>query len=151
MACEDIVELLSARAEEKGIALILRYAPQAPRRVIGDAGRIRQVLTNLAANAIKFTHEGYVLIDVDCTGLTADAAALRITVEDTGIGTPQDKLEEIFGKFRQADTLITRQYGGTGLGLAICKQLGRIDGRRDWRAERRRGGLEIPLYPLPRR
>ena len=123
VACEDVVELLSTRAEEKGIALILRYAPNAPRRVIGDAGRIRQVLTNLVANALKFTHEGYVLANIECTGFTGDTAALRISVEDTGIGTPQDKLDVIFGQYTQADLSVTQQYGGTGLGLAISKQL----------------------------
>jgi signal transduction histidine kinase/DNA-binding response OmpR family regulator len=123
VACEDVIELLSTRAEEKGITLGLRYPPSAPRRVVGDAGRIRQILTNLVANAIKFTHEGYVLINVECTGLTSDTAALRIVVEDTGIGTPQEKLDAIFGKYAQADAFIARQYGGTGLGLAISKQL----------------------------
>jgi len=123
VACEDVVELLAPRAEEKTLPLILRYAPDCPRRLIGDAGRVRQIITNLAGNAIKFTHEGYVLINVECTGLTSDKAAVRVTVEDTGIGTPQNKLEEIFKKYAQADALITQQYGGTGLGLAICKQL----------------------------
>ena len=123
VVCEDIQELLSTRADEKGFPLVLRYAPNVPRRVIGDAGRIRQVLTNLVANAIKFTHEGHVLINVECTGLTGDTAALRITIEDTGIGAPQDKLDQIFAKYAQADAIVARQYGGTGLGLAICKQL----------------------------
>ncbi len=123
VACEDVVELLSPRAHEKEIALNLRYAPNAPTRLVGDAGRIRQVLTNLAANAIKFTDEGHVLVNVECIGLTASTAAIRVSVEDTGIGAPPDKLNEIFGKFKQADTLITRKYGGTGLGLAISKQL----------------------------
>ncbi len=123
MACEDVVELLSPRAEEKGLPLILRFAPDVPRRVIGDAGRIRQVLTNLTANAIKFTNEGHVFVNVECTGLTSDTAAVRITVEDTGIGAPENKLEEIFSKFTQADAVISREYGGTGLGLAISKQL----------------------------
>ncbi len=123
MACEDVVELLSTRAEEKGLPLILRFAPDVPRRVIGDAGRIRQILTNLTANAIKFTNEGHVFVNVECTGLTSDTAAIRIIVEDTGIGAPENKLEEIFSKFTQADALISREYGGTGLGLAISKQL----------------------------
>jgi signal transduction histidine kinase/DNA-binding response OmpR family regulator len=123
VACEDVVELLSARADEKNLPLILRYAPDCPRRLIGDAGRVRQIITNLAGNAIKFTHEGYVLINVECTGLTSDKAAVRVTVEDTGIGTPQQKREEIFKKYAQGDAHISQQYGGTGLGLAICKQL----------------------------
>ena len=123
VACEDVVELLTPRSEEKGLALTLRYAPNAPRRVVGDAGRIRQVLTNLVGNSIKFTQTGYVLINVECTGLTNETAALRISVEDTGIGAPREKLREIFTKFTQADPSIGREFGGTGLGLAISKQL----------------------------
>jgi len=123
VACEDIIELLSPRAEEKGLSLILRYPPSAPRRLVGDAGRIRQVLTNLVGNAIKFTHEGYVLINVECTGLTSTTASMRFVVEDTGIGTPEDKLNEIFGRFAQASPEVAREYGGTGLGLAISKHL----------------------------
>jgi signal transduction histidine kinase/DNA-binding response OmpR family regulator/HPt (histidine-containing phosphotransfer) domain-containing protein len=123
VACEDVIEMLSTRADEKGLALILRYAPETPRRVVGDAGRIRQVLTNLVSNAIKFTAEGYVLVNVECTGLTSETAAIRATVEDTGIGTPPDKMQEIFAKYTQANPWISRQYGGTGLGLAISKQL----------------------------
>lgn len=121
--CEDLIELLSPVAYEKGIALYLRYMPECPRRFIGDGGRIRQILTNLIGNGIKFTNEGYVLLTVDCEGTTEDKAAIKITVEDTGIGAPQHKLEEIFEKYQQADALIAKQYGGTGLGLAICKLL----------------------------
>lgn len=123
VACEDVIELLTPRAEEKGISLILRYAPNAPRRLIGDAGRVRQVLTNLAGNAIKFTHEGHVLINVECTGLTSTTASIRFVVEDTGIGTPEDKLAQIFGRYAQASADVAREYGGTGLGLAISKHL----------------------------
>jgi len=123
VACEDVVELLSTRADEKGLTLILRYAPELPRRVVGDAGRIRQILANLISNAVKFTHEGYVLLNVECTGRTNDRMAVRFSVEDTGIGTPADKLQSIFGKFQQADKNVARTYGGSGLGLAISKQL----------------------------
>ncbi|MBI2433973.1 MAG: response regulator [Candidatus Hydrogenedentes bacterium] len=123
MACEDIVEMLTPRAEEKGLNLILRYAPGTPPRVVGDPGRIRQILTNLVANAVKFTHQGHVLINIECTGRTNETAAMHFFVEDTGIGTPQDKLDKIFGKYAQADATIAKEYGGTGLGLAISKQL----------------------------
>lgn len=123
VACEDVVELLSPRADEKGISLILRYAPGTPRRVVGDAGRIRQVLTNLVSNAVKFTHDGYVLLNVERAALTSDRASVRFTVEDTGIGAKEDKLEHIFGKYQQADASVSQKYGGTGLGLAISKQL----------------------------
>ncbi|MCC6142740.1 MAG: response regulator [Candidatus Hydrogenedentes bacterium] len=123
VACEDVVELLSPRADQKGLSLILRYAPGVPSRIVGDAARIRQVLTNLIANAIKFTHEGHVLLNVEMVGQTDEKVALRFVVEDTGIGTPTDKLESIFGKYAQADTQVAKEYGGTGLGLAISKHL----------------------------
>ncbi len=119
--CEEVVELMSPLAFRKGINIYIRYVPNCPRRFIGDAGRIRQVLTNLISNAIKFTHQGYVLLCVSCDGITEDKASISIMVEDTGIGAPQEKLENIFERYEQADALIAKQYGGTGLGLAICK------------------------------
>lgn len=128
VAIEEVVELLAMRAEEKGLALIVRYAPQAPRHVIGDPGRIRQVVTNLANNAIKFTRQGHVLIDLECEKQTKGEAWFRLTVEDTGVGIPDDKLESVFEKFTQADASTTRQFGGTGLGLTICKQLTELMG-----------------------
>ena len=123
VAAEDVVELLTPIAEEKGLALVMRYAPDAPRRVIGDAGRIRQILTNLVGNALKFTHEGHVFVNVVCDSLADDKAKMRLTVTDTGIGIPAAKLEQIFRKFEQADSATTRDYGGTGLGLAISREL----------------------------
>lgn len=124
MLCEDIIELMAPLAINKGISLYLRYVPNCPKRLIGDAGRIRQILTNLISNAIKFTHHGHVLVVVQCDGITEDKAAISISVEDTGIGAPQEKLEKIFERYyQQADALIAKEYGGTGLGLAICKLL----------------------------
>ena len=128
VAVEDVAGLLALKAEEKGLDLLVRYAPDAPRRVIGDPGRIRQVLTNLVNNAVKFTHRGHVLIDVECEEQTGTEAQFRLAVEDTGIGIPQDKLEHIFEKFSQVDATTTRVYGGTGLGLAICRQLATLMG-----------------------
>jgi signal transduction histidine kinase/ActR/RegA family two-component response regulator len=115
---EAVMELLASRANEKGIDLILRYAPGGAPYVLGDAGRIRQVLTNLVGNAVKFTQAGRVLIGVEWA-----EARVRISVEDTGVGIPADKLVCIFEKFTQADSSTTRRFGGTGLGLAISKQL----------------------------
>ncbi len=120
---EDVTEMLAPRAEEKGVDLILSYPPAVPRHCIGDSGRIRQVVTNLVGNAIKFTHSGHVLVTVTSESQDDSAARMHIAVSDTGIGIPQDKLISIFGKFNQADTSTTRRYGGTGLGLAISKQL----------------------------
>jgi len=126
----DVVELLAPRAEEKGLALIMRYAPNAPRRLIGDAGRVRQILTNLIGNAIKFTHQGHVLVNTECLGLDEERAILRIAVEDTGIGIPQSRLNDIFRQFVQADDATYQYYGGTGLGLPITHKLCRMMGGR---------------------
>ncbi|MEA3366250.1 MAG: ATP-binding protein, partial [Candidatus Hydrogenedentes bacterium] len=124
----EVVELLTARAEEKGLALIMRYAPNAPRRLVGDAGRVRQILTNLIGNAIKFTHEGHILVNTECLGMDEERAILRIAVEDTGIGIPESRLNDIFQQFVQADTY--QDYGGTGLGLPITHKLARMMGGR---------------------
>jgi PAS domain S-box-containing protein len=120
---EQLADLLVVRAEEKGLSLVVRYGCDALRRVIGDPGRIRQILTNLISNAVKFTEQGHVIIEVTCEAKSAAPATFHFRVEDTGIGIPESKLEYIFEKFTQADASTTRRYGGTGLGLAISKQL----------------------------
>jgi signal transduction histidine kinase/DNA-binding response OmpR family regulator len=122
-AADEVVGMLSAQAQQKGIELIADYDPHMPSRFIGDPGRIRQVLLNLIGNAIKFTNEGYVLFSIEEVGRGEEGVQLRFTVEDTGIGIPKEKIEYIFDKFTQADGSMTRKYGGTGLGLAISKQL----------------------------
>ena len=120
---DQVATLHSARARERGVALAVRYAAGLPAKVTGDAKRIGQVITNLVSNAPKFTEKGQVIIRVDGGERTAAETSFRISVEDTGIGVPPDKLAAIFEKFVQADGSITRRYGGTGLGLAISKQL----------------------------
>ncbi|HXJ38216.1 MAG TPA: ATP-binding protein [Bryobacteraceae bacterium] len=120
---EHVVSLFAPRAKEKGVALNARYAPDIPLHLIGDGSRIGQVVTNLLSNALKFTHRGHVTVSVDCETGNGNEASLRIAVEDTGIGVPEDKLALIFEKFVQADSSFTRRYGGTGLGLAISKEL----------------------------
>lgn len=122
-AIEDVGDLLAVKAAEKDIDLIVRYAPGTPRLLVGDVGRLRQIVTNLAGNAIKFTENGQVLIEVECDAVDGQIACLEVSVSDSGIGIPQNKLAHIFGKFTQADASTTRRYGGTGLGLAIAKQL----------------------------
>ena len=121
---EEVADMLAAKADERGIDLLVRYPPEAPTQFIGDADRIRQVVANLASNAVKFTHRGHVLVAAECV-VDADgvAAELRVAVTDTGIGIAPDKLDTLFEKFTQADTSTTRRYGGTGLGLAISKSL----------------------------
>ncbi len=130
VAIGDVVELLSANAEEKGLALIMRYAPNAPRRLIGDAGRLRQVLMNIVGNAIKFTQKGHILVNTECLGVNRSQAMMRISIEDTGIGIPNEKLPQIFAQFAQGDASTSREYGGTGLGLAITNQLVQLMGGR---------------------
>jgi signal transduction histidine kinase/CheY-like chemotaxis protein len=120
---EEVTELLAAEAEEKDIELILQYTAGLPRRFLGDGSRIRQVVTNLVGNALKFTSTGYVLIAVECERRETQRAYMRISVTDTGIGISADATGRLFSKFTQADESIGRRFGGTGLGLAICKQL----------------------------
>ncbi|MGR3219487.1 MAG: response regulator, partial [Candidatus Anammoxibacter sp.] len=122
-AVENVANLLSVNAEKKGIKLQARYAPDTPVNVIGDSGRIMQILTNLVSNAIKFTKEGLVSIDVQYALNENKKVCFRFRVEDTGIGIAPDKKDHIFDKFAQEDSSTTRKYGGTGLGLAICEQL----------------------------
>ncbi|MDF7806864.1 ATP-binding protein [Pontiellaceae bacterium B12219] len=121
--CEHITDLLTPTALEKGVELILRYSPNTPAYVVGDLGRIRQILMNLASNALKFTKEGYVLIDIEAVAGTESETSIQFTIKDTGIGVSRDELPQLFKKFSQGDSSTTREFGGTGLGLAICKQL----------------------------
>lgn len=119
---EDVTALLSTAAADTGVDLLLRIAPDLPETYLGDVGRVRQILTNLVGNALKFTHEGHVLISV--TGnLTDQMASLKIAVSDTGIGIEKDQLLHVFEKFSQADGSATRQYEGTGVGLTIASNL----------------------------
>ena len=101
---EEVVELLAPRAAEKGLDFILDYTPNAPRRVIGDPGRIRQVLINLAGNSIKFTKGGHVFIRIDYVDQSSAVPSFKFSVEDTGIGLAANKLEHVFDRFTQADT-----------------------------------------------
>jgi PAS domain S-box-containing protein len=123
VAVQDVTSLLMSETERKKIKLSARCAPDVPRHVVGDAGRIGQVLTNLVGNAVKFTKEGEVKVTVTCEGQGPEATRFRLTVEDTGIGIPEEKASQIFEKFSQVDGSTTRRYEGTGLGLAISKQL----------------------------
>jgi PAS domain S-box-containing protein len=121
-AIEDVATLLSTRAKEKDLELIVRVEPGLPSHFVGDVGRIRQIITNLVGNAIKFTESGHVLVEV--TGEPdIGGPGLRINVSDTGIGIPSDKLQLVFEKFSQVDGSSTRRHEGTGLGLAITARL----------------------------
>ncbi len=131
---EKIADTLAVRAHGKGLELALRFAPTLPSVVIGDPLRIRQVLTNLIGNAIKFTDQGQVLIEVEPNPDSTVHGNLKFSVCDTGIGIEDDKLEHIFSAFTQADSSTTRRYGGSGLGLAIVERLVTLMGG-DVRAE----------------
>jgi signal transduction histidine kinase/DNA-binding response OmpR family regulator len=120
---EEVAELLAPRAAEKGLEFILGYTSDTPRRVIGDPGRIRQVLVNLAGNAIKFTKRGNVFVKIEYMERNVPIPCFRFSVADTGIGIAGDALAQVFDRFAQADASTTRSYGGTGLGLAISKQI----------------------------
>ena len=147
---EEVVELLLERAENNQVELLMRYAPDTSHRVIGDPGRIRQILTNLAGNAIKFTHEGYVFIDVEAEKKDSHDVTLRVTVEDTGIGISEGQLRDIFERFTQADTSSSRQYGGTGLGLSIAKKLVELMGGKIEATSRLNEGSTFAFsLPLP--
>ncbi len=119
----DVQEILAPKAGASGISLSAEYPLELPRRFVGDSGRVRQVLINLVGNALKFTPRGEVKVIVECARLDGQRAEMRVSVRDTGVGIPEDKLELIFEKFSQVDSSNTRRYGGTGLGLAIAKQL----------------------------
>ena len=120
---ETSLKTLAVRADEKGLELLCEVAPEVPDVVRGDSGRLRQVIINLAGNAIKFTEKGEVALKVEVEAIHEHDCTLRFTVVDTGVGIPGEKLQLIFEPFSQADTSTTRKYGGTGLGLTISTRL----------------------------
>lgn len=120
---EDFVAVSRFQAREKGIDFHYSIADEVPRLLVGDAGRLRQVLTNLVDNAIKFTHEGIVAVRVSLIQVQGSALTVKFCVEDSGIGIPPELQGHLFQPFSQLDASTTRKYGGSGLGLAICKQL----------------------------
>jgi PAS domain S-box-containing protein len=120
---EVVLAMLDAKAREKGIALTSVVAPAIPRRFHGDPVRLRQVLLNLVSNAVKFTHQGEVVVEVGLANQATDATTLRFNIRDTGIGIPETAQRRLFEPFSQADGSTSRKYGGTGLGLAISRKL----------------------------
>jgi PAS domain S-box-containing protein len=118
----DLGQMLAPQASAKGIELLVQCAPSLPRIINGDASRLRQILTNLLGNSIKFTETGHVELQVSCTEVSSDRLRLRCTVQDTGIGIEPAALERLFTPFTQADASTTRRFGGTGLGLSIARR-----------------------------
>ncbi len=120
---EDTSRVIAVQAHAKGIELTVSIDPTIPELLMGDPGRLRQIITNLAGNAIKFTSQGEVNIDVQRVDATAQAVQLKFEVRDTGIGIPADRIGSLFNAFTQVDASTTRRFGGTGLGLSIVRQL----------------------------
>lgn len=120
---DEAIEIVAAGMRDKPVELVVDIDSTVPERIMGDAGRIRQVLVNLVGNAMKFTAVGHVLVHVRAMPISDDIVRLIVTVQDTGIGIAPDKIERLFKPFAQADASTNRSHGGTGLGLAICKQI----------------------------
>ncbi len=135
---EDVARLLSIQAHAKGLELTAQIDPALPALVKGDAGRIRQILLNLAGNAIKFTTKGEVSLEIKVLETGGLGTRVRCEVRDTGIGIPADRLQSLFTPFMQADSSTTRRFGGTGLGLSIVRRLVELMGGADRRSKRRR-------------
>lgn len=129
---EQAADTMALRAHRKGLELVCHILPDVPTALIGDPGRLQQVLINLLSNAVKFTQQGQVIVRVHVEAEQADTVTLHFAVQDTGIGIAEDKRELVFEAFRQADGSTTRRYGGTGLGLTISRELVSLMGGRIW-------------------
>jgi len=127
-AVEEVAEMLAMQAEQKGLDFHCFVSPEIPPSLRGDPGRLRQVLLNLANNAVKFTAEGEIVIRAELDGIQGDHATVHFSVKDTGVGIPADRMDRLFESFSQVDASTTRKFGGTGLGLAISKQLAEMMG-----------------------
>ena len=128
----DTMKLFGLQAHQKGLEFGYRVKPVVPDLVVGDVGRLRQILVNLTGNAMKFTDKGEVFLTVDLHEQTDDSISLHFAVEDTGVGITKEKQREVFEAFSQADGSMTRKYGGTGLGLTISRRLVEMMGGRVW-------------------
>ena len=132
VTAHDVCETVYPRLRHKEVEILCRIGNEVPALVQGDPARFRQVLLNLMSNAAKFTDSGEIELSVNVEEETEDRLKLHVTLRDTGIGIPEDKIEDIFESFQQVATFTTRKYGGTGLGLAISRQLARLMGGEVW-------------------
>lgn len=150
---QDILELQALKNPSPHVELLFNFDKDAVKNVIGDPGRVRQIVTNLVSNAAKFTDKGHVCLNISCENAAGGKVKFRIEVEDTGIGIAPDKQERVFNKFDQADNSTTRKFGGTGLGLSICQSLVELmGGKIGLESELGRGSnfwATIMLYPNP--
>ncbi|MBY4677553.1 ATP-binding protein [Marinobacterium arenosum] len=147
---QDVLEMLAPVAHEKRIELVLLLDPELPMQVLGDQVRVRQVLSNLVSNALKFTDQGQVLVSLTPGARNGTIQTVQLQIQDTGIGIPARQAKNLFRAFSQADTSITRRYGGSGLGLAIARRLVQLmGGSIDLQSEENRG-TEVTLdVPFP--
>jgi signal transduction histidine kinase/DNA-binding response OmpR family regulator/HPt (histidine-containing phosphotransfer) domain-containing protein len=149
---EDTMRALAPRAHQKGLELAYSVAPDVPTALGGDPARLRQIITNLVSNAVKFTEKGEIVLRAELEGGDAEHVLLRLTVRDTGIGISKEKQATIFEAFTQADASTTRRYGGTGLGLTISSQLVGLMGGRIWvESEPGKGSSFHVVLPFERR
>lgn len=152
---EDVLSLLAERAQRKDLELACRLGDSLPPAVLADPSRLRQVLTNLVSNAIKFTERGEVVVDVHAGAAEGERVEVHFAVRDTGVGIPEAARGTLFEPFAQADASTTRRYGGTGLGLAICRQLVELmGGEIGYESEEGRGSrffFRVPLERVPAR
>jgi len=151
---EETIKALALRAHQKGLELVCHIISGVPDAVVGDPGRLRQVIVNLVGNAIKFTEQGEVVVRVEIEAWAEDQVCLHFTVADTGVGIPAEKQRAVFEAFTQADGSTTRQYGGTGLGLTISARLVDMMGGRIWVESPADGGWRmadggLSLVPTP--
>ena len=152
----DALRTVQVRAQQKNIGLDWDIQEDAPDQLIGDPGRLRQVLINLVGNAIKFTEQGKVSVRVEASPTSIDCLRLHFLIQDTGIGIPPEKQREIFEPFAQADGSTTRKYGGTGLGLSICVRLAQLMGGRLWVESEPGSGstfhftVQLGIQPVPK-
>ena len=126
VALDKVTDFVAIKAHEKGLEYVAMVSPEVPSRLVGDPGRLRQILINLVSNATKFTEKGEVVVNTTLEDENTSHATIRFSVTDTGIGIPKDRMDRLFKSFSQVDSSTTRKFGGTGLGLTISKQLAEL-------------------------
>ena len=142
----DAMHTFGLRAAEKGVELTYLVPPDVPDTLVGDPGRLRQIIINLVGNALKFTEQGEIVVAVTIDALEESQVDLHFMVSDTGVGIPAEKQQQIFEAFSQADSSTTRRYGGTGLGLNISMQLVKLMNGRAVGRKRGRRGERVPFH-----